>query len=331
MVANVFSSNATSAGVFPDWIFSRASARGSLPTRVSSTSVSGRKTRCWRGSSTLRNPESAAPGSRTRTLVSASDGRSTRSSTRGSIQSSPPVSSKVDEADSGGNSYRNCPSRTSTMTDSRVAPSAVRSRTTTARGVKLPGLTPEHQRLAPAEDDPVIFLRLEFAAGPAGTSSSEAFVAGHDEPAAGVEAQHRQVRPLRPAFGRTAEPPGEAQSGGVGGADGEDDRDEQGEDQGPGVDGGPLAVPELTPVRGGQRLARPANRQPHHRRRRRRAGLRQAVRGAARRQRSAGRSPAGIDPGSSPATARPAPPIATAGSPGRPRRRLRYPETAREA
>ena len=45
---------------------------------------------------------------------------------------------------------------------------------------------------------------------------------------------------------------------------------------------------------------------------------RPAARGAGGRRRSAGRSPAGIDPGSSPATARRAPPIASAGSPGRP-------------
>ena len=51
-----------------------------------------------------------------------------------------PVSSKVDEAESGGNSYRNCPAPVSTMTASRVAPSAVRSRTTTAAGsTSFPG------------------------------------------------------------------------------------------------------------------------------------------------------------------------------------------------
>ena len=56
LVAKVLSSMRFNGGVLPDWIFRRASDSGSVPTRVISTSVSGRKTRCWRGSSTLRNP-----------------------------------------------------------------------------------------------------------------------------------------------------------------------------------------------------------------------------------------------------------------------------------
>ena len=77
----------------------------SLPASVSSTSVSGRNSRCWRGSATSRKPSSAAPGSLTRSLVSAraTGGRRVRS-VIGPSQSSPPVRSKVDEPGRGGNS-----------------------------------------------------------------------------------------------------------------------------------------------------------------------------------------------------------------------------------
>ena len=81
-------------------------AIGSVPTRVSSTSVSGRKSRCWRG--VLDGAElalSAASRARGRGASSPqATGRSTRSTGIGPSQSSPPVSSKVDEPDDGGSS-----------------------------------------------------------------------------------------------------------------------------------------------------------------------------------------------------------------------------------
>ena len=49
------------SGAVPGWTVSRASAIASLPTSVSSTSVSGRKTRCCRGSSTVPEAGRRAP------------------------------------------------------------------------------------------------------------------------------------------------------------------------------------------------------------------------------------------------------------------------------
>ena len=83
--------HALEPGGLPGWTFNWMSASFSLPTSVNSTSVSGRKSRCWSGVVDVRQPSPAVPGSLTRRRVSASEGRSTRSTVIGPSQSSPPV------------------------------------------------------------------------------------------------------------------------------------------------------------------------------------------------------------------------------------------------
>ena len=56
LVVNERLSARSSGSVFPAWIFTWLADSGSVPTSVSSISVSGRNSRCCLGSSTVRNP-----------------------------------------------------------------------------------------------------------------------------------------------------------------------------------------------------------------------------------------------------------------------------------
>ena len=262
---------------------------------------------------------SAAPGSRTRSLVAASDGpvdaldrdRARASRRRRSAR-------RWSTSDDGGSSWRKTAGPVATITASRTAPLAVRSRTRTASGGT--GASGRLRRTSGSPRPGTIQLpvsRLDRRqVGP--DLQRERLVARGQQPVAVAQARHGEVGPLRPALGRAraASAPGSAgppAAPATANAVGTSSADEQRR----AARGRPPAVPERRPVGGGQRLAGLPDGQPDHRRRDRCPAARPAGRGAGARRRPAGPSPAGSGRGSSPARGRRAATPASDGPPGR--------------
>ncbi len=133
------------------------------------------------------------------------------------------------------------------------------------------------QGLAPAVDNPLAVGGLEERqVGP--DLHREPFVARGQQPPVGAQAHHGEVGPLRPAFGGDEQPSRHAQPGRVRCQQRERDRDQQADEQGPEVGGRAPAVPEQSPVGGGEGGAGLPDGQSHHRRRGQRRRLAQEVR-----------------------------------------------------
>ncbi len=154
---NVRSSTRFNSGGLPDWIFSRMSASGSVPTSVNSTSVSGRKSRCWRASSTLRRPLVGGPGLPDADLrlgqrrpVDAFDGE------RPQPIVAPGQVEVVDASGAGETRNGIAPAPPRPSRRRGFSPRRSASRTDTDRGVAGDaGLPLQGQRLAAAADDPI--------------------------------------------------------------------------------------------------------------------------------------------------------------------------------